>query len=298
MLSLTLLSCLGNPALSSTQAPLGRAAPVIRPLSFYCPSLRNTAGDTSVYVFDSGKPGAKLLLAGGTHGNETAGIEAAGLFIKHARVESGSVFVIPRLNNSGIPGGSRLVSEKHQGLSDPAQYTPPEGTTRYPGWEQRNINRSYPGTASAGLAQKIAFAVMRLLVSENIDIAIDMHEAAPGSDLAWNIVSNPKNVRIAALAALDLDEIGIPMNLDVSPSNMDGLSHKEWGNRTGAMSFLIETVNPAQAANPSPDELNDPQYALERRALIQMEAVRLLVSRCNEELNLPLVYSGIPRYAK
>jgi predicted deacylase len=297
---LLLLSCAGNsPGNSRGTAPFVSAGDgAARLLSEYCPSLKGTPGDTAVYVLDSGKPGASILLAAGTHGNEIAGIRAAELFLDFAHVESGRVFVIPRLNNSGVSAGIRLVKAEDQNQSDPDWYTPPEGTARYDGIEQRNINRSYPGTEQAGLAQKVAFAVMNLLVRENIDIAIDMHEARPSSDLAWTIVSNPKNVHIAALAVLDLEEKNIMMHLDVSPPEMDGLSHKEWGNRTQAMAFLIETVNPAQADNPSIDELNDPRYALDRRAAIHLETVRTIVSLSNEALPLPLVISGIPEYSQ
>ena len=241
------------------------------------------------------------MLVAGTHGNEIAGIRAAEIFVDSARVEKGRVFVIPRLNNSGVSAGARLVRPEHQGRPDPDWYTPPESTTRYAGMEQRNINRSYPGTEQAGLAQKIALAVMRLLVDENIDIAIDMHEAQPSSNLAWTLVSNPKNVQVAALVVLDLEEKGIPFHLDVSALNMDGLSHREWGDRTKALSFLIETVNPAQAANPSQDELDAPQYVLDRRAAIQLETVRTLVSRSNEVLFEPLIvsgFSGIAEYSQ
>jgi len=237
-----------------------------------------------------------MLLVAGTHGNEIAGIHAAELFLALAYVERGKVFVIPRLNNSGVLAGNRLVQPEHQGQDDPGWFTPPEGVTRYAGAEQRNINRSYPGSVEGGLAQKIALAVMRLLVYENIDIAIDMHEARPSSAIAWAVISNPKNVDVAALAVLDLEEKGISMLLEVSPPDMDGLSHKEWGNRTQAMAFLIETANPAQENNPSPALLNDPRYALDRRAAIQLETVRAIVSRSNEALAAPLIFSGIPVY--
>ena len=300
IITLLLLSCAGNfPANSRVNAPSasdGNGA--VRQLSEYCPSLKGTPGDTVIYVLDSGTPGANMLLVGGTHGNEIAGIQAAELFADLVRVESGRVFVIPRLNNSGVSAGIRLVQAEDQNQDDPDWYTPPEGSARYAGIEQRNINRSYPGTEQAGLTQKISLAVMNLLVRENIDIAIDMHEARPSSDLAWTIVSNPKNVHIAALAVLDLEEKDILMHLDVSPPEMDGLSHKEWGNRTQAMAFLIETVNPAQADNPSIDELNDPHYALNRRAAIHLETVRTIVSISNEALPLPLVFSGIPEYSQ
>ena len=265
----------------------------IRQLSYYLPLLKGTPGDTNVFVLDSGKPGANLLLVAGTHGNETGGILAAELFIKHARVEKGRVFVIPHLNKPGVRTGSRLVPVEYQGQPDPVQFIPPGGVTQYAGMEQRNINRSYPGTPYGGLAQKIAYAVMQLLVRENIDIAIDKHEARPSSPIAWAIISNPKNVHTAALAVLDLDEIGISMILDVSPPNMHGLSHREWGNRTQAMAFLIETANPAQENDPSPELLNDPRFSLERRAAIQLKAVQYLVYRSNEVLPAPLIYSWI-----
>jgi len=291
IIGLLFLSCNSNSKAVNPSLLPDKSAFTIRKLSFYCPTLKNSPGDTEVYIMDSGKNGAKLLLAAGTHGNEIAGIRAAEYFIKNAVIETGSVFVIPHLNKSGVEAGSRLVNGKDQGLPDSEHYIPPKGFTRYEGIEQRNINRSYPGSDQGGLAQKIAFAVMHLLESENIDIAIDLHEAKPGSDLAWNIVSNPKNLNIAALAVLDLDKIGISMHLDSSPSHMDGLSHREWGNRTAAMSFLIETVNPAQADNPSRDVFLDSRYTLERRVSIHLEAIRHLVKRCNEVLSAPLDFS-------
>jgi hypothetical protein len=288
-------------AVNPFAAPAGfpaREGIEVRRLSDYCPPLLNTAGDTAVYVLDSGKPGANMLLAAGAHGNEIAGIYAAEQFVQFARVESGCVFVIPHLNNSGVCAGTRLVRLEHQGLPDPDQYVPPEGKTEYAGMEQRNVNRAYPGTEHAGLAQKIALAVMRLLTSENMAIAIDLHEAKPGSDLAWDIVANPKNIHAAALAVLDLEEKGIFMHLDISPPGMDGLSHKEWGGRTQSMAFLIETANPAQADSLSADKMNDRRYALDRRVAIQMETVKALVVRANETLSAPLIFGGIPEYAQ
>jgi hypothetical protein len=62
-ISFALLSCGKNlPA----DKPSGSSA--VRHLSDYCPSLKNTPGDTEVYVLDSGKDGVSLLLAAGTHG--------------------------------------------------------------------------------------------------------------------------------------------------------------------------------------------------------------------------------------
>ena len=298
MVNLVFLSCVSNFAVQKASNSAGNGTAAVRRLSDYCTSLQNNPADTAVYVLDSGKSGANLLLVAGAHGNEIAGIRAAEFFAEHAQIERGRVFVIPRLNVSGVLAGARLVQPEIQGEPDPDVYIPPEGRTLYAGMEQRNINRSYPGTEYAGVTQKIALAVMQLLVSENIDIAIDMHEAGLSSNMAWTIVANPKNVQIAALAVLDLEEEGIPMHLEASAPDMDGLSHKEWGDRTRAMSFLIETANPAQDDAVLPDELNDSRYSLDRRVAIQLETIRLLAARCNEVLPAAFVYSGIGEYAQ
>ena len=298
MVNVVFLSCVSNFTASRSSNSTDFGTVIVRRLSDYCPSLRNNPADTAVYVLDSGKSGANLLLVAGAHGNEIAGIRAADFFAEHALIERGRVFVIPRLNVSGVSAGTRLVQPENQGEPDPDVYIPPDGSTPYAGMERRNINRSYPGTEYAGVTQKIALAVMQLLISENIDIAIDMHEASLSSNMAWTIVSNPKNVQIAALAVLDLEEKGIPMHLEASAPNMDGLSHKEWGDRTQAMSFLIETANPAQETNVLSDELNDSRYSLDRRVAIQLETIRLLTARCNEVLPAALVYSGIGEYAQ
>ena len=261
----------------------------IRKLSYYLPSLENSPVDTNVYILDSGKPGASLLLVGGTHGNEIAGIRAAEFFIERAVVEAGRVFIIPHLNIMGVHIESRLIPIEYQGRMDVESYIPPGGTTQYPGTEQRNINRSYPGGEDEGFAQLIALAVMNLLYIEAIDIAIDLHEARPSSDLAWTLIAHQKNVEIAALAILDLSEEGINLSLDLSPPN-DGFSHREWGNRTQAFAFLIETANPLQDPNPQLYTI-DPRYNLERRIEIQLRTINAIIRRANEIMPLPLNYS-------
>jgi predicted deacylase len=292
-------------------------------LSDYLGALKNTPGDSAVYVLDSGRPGANMLIIAGTHGNEIAGIMAAVMFVEHASAEAGRIIVIPCLNRPGIfaggknggasarlsiqtprgpryfPLGTRLVPAEYQGQDDPPAYFAPDSATELPGYEQRNINRAYPGTEEAGLAQKIARAVMNILETENINIAIDLHEAGPASSVAWHIVANPKNADIAALAILDLEEKNITMHIEASPSEMKGLSHREWGDRSNAAAFLVETVNPAQGDNPAPppDPVHDPAFPLWRRVAVQLEAIRAIAENSKEKLSLPVEYSGLPDYA-
>jgi hypothetical protein len=276
------------------QALSPRTGGSVRMLSHYLPSLLNSPGDTAVYVLDSGAPGPNMLLVAGAHGAEIAGIRAAEIFVEQALVETGKVFVIPHLNRPGIIAGTRLVPLEYQGRPDPEYFIPPGGATVFPGFEQRNINRAYPGCENMGLAQLIALAVMNILFSENIDIAIDLHEAGPSSALAWMIISHPDSVHIAANAILDLEEQGIILGLDVS-SKQSGLSHREWGDRTGAFAFLTETANPYQDPDPARFSGN-PAYFLERRVAIQLEMIRQLVANTNQFLPAPLVFSGIQEH--
>jgi len=287
-----IISCTSVDKGESVEDQYTAGAYTVRLLSYYLPSLLNSPGDTHVYVMDSGFPGASMLLVGGTHANETAGIRAAELFIEHARVEKGCVFVIPHLNGGAMETESRLVPLHLQGMPDADYYIPPRGETIYTGAEQRNINRSYPGSLDMGLSQLIALAVMELLILENIDIAIDMHEARPSSDLAWKIVANQKNMDIAIMAIFDLEDEGIVMGLEISPP-FDGFSHREWGNRTGALAFLTETANPAQENNPAliSGYVGNYRYDLEWRVYVQLKIVEAIVNRANEVLAMPLLFS-------
>ena len=294
-------------------------------LSAYLPNLKNTPGDSPLYVLDSGVPGATLLVVGGTHANEVAGMAAATLLVERAKPVQGRLIVIPHLNSSGLsytaesnlqPSwirldaasgvrylryGSRLVYPDHQGQSDPEQYRRPFGGAPLAGEEQRNINRAYPGLTDGPLTQRIAAAVMEVILRENVAIAVDMHEAKPGSSLVWTLVANPKNLDAAVNAVFDLEDLGIRMKLDQSSDQNEGLSHREWGDRTPAQAFLIETVNPAQGIKDGTpvDQLRHDQYPLWKRVGVQLETLSALVRNFNAEGKTGVVqYEGVPGYAE
>ena len=71
-------------------------------LSEYLPSLAGTAGDTEVYVLQGEQEGASMLVLGGTHANEPAGHMAAIALVESAKVNAGTLYVIPRANNSAF----------------------------------------------------------------------------------------------------------------------------------------------------------------------------------------------------
>jgi hypothetical protein len=71
-------------------------------LSHYHSSLENTNGESEIYCFDGEKNGGRILILGGTHPNEPAGFVTANLIVENINVIQGTVYVIPRANNSGF----------------------------------------------------------------------------------------------------------------------------------------------------------------------------------------------------
>lgn len=277
-------------------------------LSAYLPSLAEGPGDTPVYVVEGAEPGGTVLVCAGTHGNEIAGVVAAAILAERAEMQKGRLLVLPRANRSAAtytdpdrPGpaqiriatssgdrlfafGARRTRPEDEGAPDPATYLHPDSKQAQAGQEIRNLDRTYPGDPKGGLTARVAFAIFRLLESEKVDIAFDLHESAPESKLAWIIVANPKNVDMAAMAALGLEERGVRMAVDASAAEPRGLSHREWGDRTNAKAFLIETPNPAQVNPPSKrDPATDPELPLGRRVAAQLAAVAEIIAAYNDE---------------
>ncbi|MFH1176323.1 MAG: succinylglutamate desuccinylase/aspartoacylase family protein [Acidobacteriota bacterium] len=276
-------------------------------LSAYLGGLANTAGDTPVFVLEGRQPGGTIFVAGGTHANEIAGVMAAIALIERATVEQGRLIVIPHANNAAVdardpvhPGpqwvtlgtgsgarrfkyGSRLTRPDLQGAPDPPEFRHPHALDRLAGHEARNLDRAYPGRPNGTLTERIAWAIVRLLKTESVDVAFDLHEAGPGSRLAWMIVAHPRSIDLAALAVVNLDFAGIPMKLEHSSETFRGLSHREWGDATKAHTFLVETPNPAQADGAAnADVVGDPTLPLEARVGVQLSTLLAVLDAYND----------------
>jgi hypothetical protein len=234
-------------------------------LSDYFFGLRNTPGDSTVYVFAGERKGGTLLILGGTHPNEPAGYITAVLLVENLAVKQGKVIIVPRANNSAFmhsdpqeanpqsysfetPGGvrrfrygSRLTNPVHQ-WPDPILYINPAGQ-KLSGMESRNLNRCYPGRKRGYLTEKIAYGIMQLIIKENIDLAVDLHEAAPEYPVINAIVFHENSAELAAIALMTLQMEGMDIRLEASPPNLRGLSHREWGDIAGTRSILLETAN-------------------------------------------------------
>lgn len=234
-------------------------------LSSYFPGLKKTWGDTDVYLYEGQEKGGNLLILGGAHANEPAGFIAAVLLIENIQVSTGKIIIVPRANNSGFTHsqpqegnpqryslespwgrrhfrhGSRLTNPVHQ-WPDPSIYINPAGQ-KLSGADSRNLNRCYPGRKTGSLTEKIASGIMELIKKEKIDLALDLHEAAPEYPVINAIVFHENSADLAALALMELQIEGFEFRLEASPINLRGLSHREWGDHAQIMAILLESAN-------------------------------------------------------
>jgi predicted deacylase len=246
----------------------GKGLTSTKMLSSYFPGLKNTQGDTDVYLFEGEEKGGNLLILGGTHPNEPAGFLTAVLLIENIRVSRGKVIIVPRANNSGFTHsepqegnpqkyyletpsgrrwfryGSRLTNPVHQ-WPDPSIYLNPAGQ-KLSGTESRNLNRCYPGRKEGRLTEKVAWGIMELIRKEKVDLALDLHEAAPEYPVINALVFHENSAELAALSLLALQLEGFEFRLEASPKNLRGLSHREWGDQAQVMAILLETANASQ----------------------------------------------------
>ncbi len=241
----------------------------ITSLSQYFAGIAGSAGDTPVYILAGSKPGGTVLVLGGTHADEPAGYIAAVVLIERAAVEAGRLIVIPRANASGFthnfpqeghpaafllatPAGMRRFTYGARATNpvdqwpDPQVYTLKGSGQTLSGTETRNLNRAYPGSAGGTLTERIAFAITSLIRREQVDLALDLHEASPEYPVVNTIVAHQRAMDLAALANVNLQASGVTIGLEESPLNLHGLSHREWGDATGTLAVLMETTDPAQ----------------------------------------------------
>ena len=241
----------------------------VKMLSEYFDGIKGSNIDTEVYVFEGEKPGGKVLVLGGTHGNEPSGYMSAITFIENVKVEAGTVYVIPFTNRSGMTHndpqeaspqyihfnsksgvrtfryGSRASNPIDQ-WPDPDVYVHAASGQQLSGSETRNINRAYPGRPDGNATEKAAYAIAEMIRKEDINLTYDLHEASPEYPVINATVSHEKGMGIAANGLMELVFAGIDMSLEPSPTNLHGLTHRELGDYTDTIPLLMETANASQ----------------------------------------------------
>jgi predicted deacylase len=237
-------------------------------LSAYSPGLRGTTADTSVFVLRGKEPGGKAVLLGDTHANEPEGLLATLIFIENAVVDKGTLYVIPVFNNSASrntrPGdgyplyfevptawGAVKFRMGNRDASPLDQWPDPDVYIHYPDRQMlsfidvRNVNRTWPGRAGGPLMERVTFGAMEIMRRERIDVAVDMHGAETMFPVTNCIVAPEKSVKIATLAALTVKAgEGFEDHVEPSPAGFRGLSHREIGDYSDTLPFLLEAPIP------------------------------------------------------
>jgi hypothetical protein len=237
-------------------------------LSEYFSGIRGTVNDLNVYVLEGREPGGAALILGGTHPEEPAGRLAAWVLAENAVLAKGRLFVILSANRSAttatrlggayppdftIPtawGGQKFrMGDRWSNPLD--QWPDPEVYIHYPTRQQlaymdiRNLNRAFPGRPGGTLTERTCYAITELIRKEKIDLAIDLHEAELQYPVISTIVAHQKGGDLAAMASMMLSSNeGFAIGVESSPPALRGLSHREIGDHTEAISLLLEAPEP------------------------------------------------------
>jgi predicted deacylase len=237
-------------------------------LSDYGPGLKGTAADTLVFFMEGKEPGGKALLMSNTHANEPEGLLATTIILENGVVDKGTLIIIPQFDASAgrntKPGdgyplyfeiptswGAKKFRMGNRDASPLDQWPDPDVYIHYPEKQLlsyidiRNTNRTWPGRPNGPRMEKVTCAAMEILRREKVDIAVDLHGAETMFPVTNCIVAPEKSRKIATLASLNVKaREGFDNHVEPSPSGFRGLSHREIGDYSNTLPFLLEAPIP------------------------------------------------------
>ncbi|MCF4151673.1 succinylglutamate desuccinylase [Dethiosulfovibrio sp. F2B] len=241
----------------------------VKKLGDFSPVVADTVNDCNVYILDSGVPGGTAFLIGGTHPEEPASNLAAQVFVENAVVEQGRLIVVTRANTSAsqitrngeayprfysvkTPWGTKTWRMGDRCSNALDSWPDPEVYVHYPSGQNlaymdvRNLNRTWPGRPDGLITERTNFAMMELIRNENVDLAMDYHEAELEYPVENTIVTHEKGQAVAAMTSMMLSSgvFPVPIGMEFSPAALHGLSHREIGDHSQAMSLLAEVAEP------------------------------------------------------
>ncbi len=237
-------------------------------LSDFGPGLKGTGADTLVFFLEGREPGGKMIVLGNTHSNEPAGLLTAVILIENAVVEKGTLVIVPQFNLSGgrntrpgdgyplyfdipTPWGAKRFSMGNRDASPLDQWPDPDVYIHYPDRQLlsfldiRNTNRTWPGRPGGALMERVTYAAMELMRREKIDLAVDIHGAETMFPVTNCIVAPDSSVRLATMTVLTVKaKEGFDSHVEPSPEGFRGLSHREIGDYSQTLPFLLEAPIP------------------------------------------------------
>jgi len=247
---------------------LGPGVTQVKKLSEYFKGIKGTINDSYVYMLEGEDPGGTVLVIGGSHPEEPAARLAAWIFTENAVLEQGKLLVILSANRSATtvtrlggaypsdytietPWGGQKFRMGDRWSNPLDQWPDPEVYIHYPSRQElayidiRNLNRTWPGRSNGTLTEKTCFAIIQLIKEENVDIAIDLHEAELQYPVISTIVAHQNGQDLAAMASMMISGMeGFDIGMENSPETLHGLSHREIGDHTEAISLLLEAPEP------------------------------------------------------
>ncbi|MGR5155305.1 succinylglutamate desuccinylase/aspartoacylase family protein [Vibrio owensii] len=118
-----------------------------------------------VLVFKGEKPGKKIMITAGVHGDEYNGVLAAQKTAREliGKDIAGTVTVVPTINLTGMLNHSR------------------DFFSADPDASPSNLNRFFPGDANGNEANRFLFALWNNLLKPNAELAIDLHTQTTGA---------------------------------------------------------------------------------------------------------------------
>ena len=239
----------------------------VKKLGDYLEGVRGTVNDANLYFFESGVPGATMFVMGGTHPEEPASRLAAWLLAENAVMEEGRLIVVLSSNRSAttvtrVGGayppdytietdwGERTFRLGDRWSNPLDQWPDPEVYIHDPSGQYmayvdiRNLNRTWPGRRNGTLTERTTYAFMELIRQEGVDVFIDLHEAELQYPVISTIVAHDTGEELATYVSMMLSDMEFNIGMEYSPVNLHGLSHREVGDHSDAVSLLFEAPEP------------------------------------------------------
>ncbi len=170
-----------------------------------------------VLVFKGPKPGKKIMITAGVHGDEYNGVLAAQKTARElvGAELAGTVTIVPAVNLSGM-------------LNKARDFCSPD-----PDAARANLNRFFPGNESGNEASRYLHTLWNNLLKPNADLAIDLHTQTTGTVYPLYVFADFRLEDCLKMARL------INPDVILDDPGEDGVLETVWNN-SGVPSITVE----------------------------------------------------------